>query len=168
MNISNLSVGPSERRFTMLSQIRNRFALSEKGAKDFCKGVFWTVWLDVALMLPAVYVFLYLQDWIRPVFNPETTIAHGICYYGLLGIAFMAVMYVIAVFQYRSTYTCVYDESANRRISLAEKLRKLPLAFFGEKNLSDLTATIMDDCTELEHTFSHAVPSSLRLCSASC
>lgn len=158
MNISNLSVGPSERRFTMLSQIRNRFALSEKGAKDFCKGVFWTVWLDVALMLPAVYVFLYLQDWIRPVFNPETTIAHGICYYGLLGIAFMAVMYVIAVFQYRSTYTCVYDESANRRISLAEKLRKLPLAFFGEKNLSDLTATIMDDCTELEHTFSHAVP----------
>ena len=131
----------------MLSQIRNRFALSEKGAKDFCKGVFWTVWLDVALMLPAVYVFLYLQDWIRPVFTPEATITHGICYYGLLGIAFMAVMYVIAVFQYRSTYTCVYDESANRRISLAEKLRKLPLAFFGEKNLSDLTATIMDDCT---------------------
>ena len=115
----------------MLSQIRNRFALSEKGAKDFCKGVFWTVWLDVALMLPAVYVFLYLQDWIRPVFNPEATIAHGICYYGLLGIAFMAVMYVIAVFQYRSTYTCVYDESANRRISLTEKLRKLPLAFYG-------------------------------------
>lgn len=60
--------------------------------------------------------------------------------------------------QYRSTYTTVYDESANRRISLAEKLRKLPLAFFGEKNLSDLTATIMDDCTDLEHTFSHAVP----------
>ena len=120
--------------------------------------MFWTVWLDVALMLPAVYVFLYLQDWIRPVFTPEATITHGICYYGLLGIAFMAVMYVIAVFQYRSTYTCVYDESANRRISLAEKLRKLPLAFFGEKNLSDLTATIMDDCTELEHTFSHAVP----------
>ena len=153
MNISNLSVGPSEGRFTMLSQIRNRFALSEKGAKDFCQGVFWTVWLDVALMLPAVYVFLYLQDWIRPVFNPEATIAHGTCYYGLLGIAFMAVMYVIAVFQYRSTYTCVYDESANRRISLAEKLRKLPLAFFGEKNLSDLTATIMDDCTELESHF---------------
>ena len=60
----------------------------------------------------------------------------------------MIVMYIFAVLQYRSTYTTVYDESANRRISLAEKLRKLPLAFFGEKNLSDLTATIMavDDC----------------------
>mgnify|MGYP000273106869 CR=1 FL=1 len=70
----------------------------------------------------------------------------------------MIVMYIIAVLQYRSTYTTVYDESANRRISLAEKLRKLPLSFFGEKNLSDLTATIMDDCTDLEHTFPHAVP----------
>ena len=70
----------------------------------------------------------------------------------------MIVMYIIAVLQYRATYTTVYDESANRRISLAEKLRKLPLAFFGEKNLSDLTATIMDDCTDLEHTFSHTVP----------
>jgi ABC-type multidrug transport system fused ATPase/permease subunit len=63
-----------------------------------------------------------------------------------------------AMFQYRSTYTKIYTESANRRISLAEKLRKLPLVFFGEKNLSDLTATIMNDNTELEHTFSHAVP----------
>jgi len=70
----------------------------------------------------------------------------------------MLVIYIITVIQYRSTYTTVYDESATRRISLAEKLRKLPLAFFGEKNLSDLTATIMDDCTDLEHTFSHAVP----------
>lgn len=67
-------------------------------------------------------------------------------------------MYSAAIRQYRNTYISVYDESANRRISLAEKLRKLPLAFFGEKNLSDLTSTIMDDCTELEHTFSHAVP----------
>ena len=51
----------------------------------------------------------------------------------------------------------------NRRISLAEKLRKLPLAFFGEKNLSDLTATIMDDCTELEHLFRMPYRNSLRL-----
>ena len=79
-------------------------------------------------------------------------------YWCLTGLAFMLVMYVVSVFQYRSTYTSVYDESAVRRISLSEKLRRLPLAFFGEKNLSDLTSTIMEDCTDLEHTFSHAVP----------
>ncbi|WP_294555502.1 ABC transporter ATP-binding protein [uncultured Bacteroides sp.] len=142
----------------MIEVIKRRFALSTKGAKDFCKGVFFTTLLDVVLMLPAVFVFLFLEDYLRPVFNPSASVTHGIVYYSLLGVAFMIIMYIVATLQYRSTYTTVYDESANRRISLAEKLRKLPLAFFGEKNLSDLTATIMDDCTDLEHTFSHAVP----------
>ncbi len=142
----------------MLNTIKKRFALSIKGAKDFCKGTFFTTLLDIALMLPAVFVFLFLEDYLRPVFSPTAPVVHGILYYSILGIVFMIIMYIFAVLQYRSTYTTVYDESANRRISLAEKLRKLPLAFFGEKNLSDLTATIMDDCTDLEHTFSHAVP----------
>ena len=142
----------------MIEVIKRRFALSTKGAKDFCKGVFFTTLLDIVLMLPAVFVFLFLEEYLCPVFQPSASVTHGILYYSILGIVFMIVMYIFAVLQYRSTYTTVYDESANRRISLAEKLRKLPLAFFGEKNLSDLTATIMDDCTDLEHTFSHAVP----------
>ena len=142
----------------LIEVIKRRFALSTKGAKDFCKGVFFTTLLDMVLMLPAVFVFLFLEEYLRPVFQPSASVTHGILYYSLLGIVFMIVMYIFTVLQYRSTYTTVYDESANRRISLAEKLRKLPLAFFGEKNLSDLTATIMDDCTDLEHTFSHAVP----------
>ena len=142
----------------MIEVIKRRFALSTKGAKDFCKGVFFTTLLDIVLMLPAVFVFLFPEEYLRPVFQPSVSVTHGILYYSILGIIFMIVMYIFAVLQYRSTYTTVYDESANRRISLAEKLRKLPLAFFGEKNLSDLTATIMDDCTDLEHTFSHAVP----------
>lgn len=158
MNTSNLFAGLSERRFVMINRIKARFVLSDKGAKDLCKGVCWTVLRDISLMLPAAYVFFFLEDWLRPVFTPTASAIHGAVYYSLLGLAFMVVMYVIAVFQYRSTYISVYEESANRRISLAEKLRKLPLAFFGEKNLSDLTATIMDDCTDLEHTFSHAVP----------
>lgn len=142
----------------MLETIKRRFALSTKGAKDFCKGTFYTILLDIALMLPAVYVFFFLEDYLQPVFNPTASVAHGVVYYALLGLAFMLVMYLIAVVQYRSTFTTVYEESANRRISLAEKLRKLPLAFFGEKNLSDLTTTIMQDCTDLEHQFSHTVP----------
>jgi ATP-binding cassette subfamily B protein IrtB len=127
----------------MIEVIKRRFALSTKGAKDFCKGVFFTTLLDIVLMLPAVFVFLFLEEYLRPVFQPSASVTHGILYYSILGIVFMIVMYIFAVLQYRSTYTTVYDESANRRISLAEKLRKLPLAFFGEKNLSDLTATIM-------------------------
>ena len=142
----------------MFNLLEKRFALTHKGVKDFTKGVFFTTLLDIVLMFPAVFVFLFLEDYIRPIINPSATITNGLWYYTLLGVIFMIIMWLIARLQYRSTFTTVYDESANRRISLAEKLRKLPLAFFGEKNLSDLTSTIMDDSTELEHTFSHAVP----------
>jgi len=142
----------------MIKTIQKRFALSRKGAKDFIKGTLITVLLDIALMLPAVYVFLFLDEYLKAVFGHSATVNHGVLYYSLLGIGFMSIMFIVAIFQYRSTFTTVYEESANRRISLAEKLRKLPLAFFEEKNLSDLTSTIMEDITDLEHTFSHAVP----------
>ena len=142
----------------MLKIIQNRFALSRKGAEDFCKGVAFTILLDLALMLPFVFVFLFLDDYIRPALNPEAQAEKDIVYYVVLGLSFILVTYLIGVRQYNSTYTSVYDESAVRRVSLAEKLRKLPMAFFGEKDLSDLTSTIMDDCTDLEHTFSHSVP----------
>lgn len=142
----------------LLKTIKRRFALTTKGAKDFCKGVLMTTLLNLALMLPAVFVFLFLDDYLRSVFVPSASVAHGVIYYIVMGVVFMLLMYVIAIFQYHSTFISIYDESAARRISLAEKLRILPLAYFGEKNLSDLTATIMDDCTDLEHTFSHAVP----------
>jgi len=142
----------------MLETIQNRFALSEKGARDLLKGVFFTTLLNLGLMLPAVYTFVFLDDYLRGVFDPARAPAHGLPYYSLLGLGFMLVTWAMGLLQYRSTYTTIYEESANRRISLAEKLRKLPLAFFGRKNLSDLTSTIMSDNTDLEHTFSHAVP----------
>ena len=142
----------------MLKKIQKRFALSRKGAEDFCKGTVFTILLDLALMLPFVFVFLFLDDYIRPALNPGAQPEKDIVYYIVLGLSFILLTYLVGVRQYNSTYTSVYDESAVRRVSLAEKLRKLPMAFFGEKNLSDLTSTIMDDCTDLEHTFSHSVP----------
>jgi ATP-binding cassette, subfamily B, bacterial IrtB/YbtQ len=158
MNIKSPFNGQSERTGNMLEIIRKRLALSTKGAQDFLKGTFFTTLLNIALMLPAVYAFLFLDDYLGSWIHSSQTVTKGIWYYTALGILFMLVTWVIARCQYRSTYTTIYEESANRRISLAEKLRKLPLAFFGEKNLSDLTSTIMSDNTDLEHTFSHAVP----------
>ena len=96
----------------MIEVIKRRFALSTKGAKDFCKGVFFTTLLDIVLMLPAVFVFLFLEEYLRPVFQPSASVTHGILYYSILGIVFMIVVYIFAVLQYRSTYTTVYDESA--------------------------------------------------------
>jgi len=142
----------------MLKSIEKTFSLSEKGAKDFIRGTFWTTLLNISLMLPAVFIFLFLEQYLNKALSPAVEITHGLLYYIIIGLSFMVIIFIIAMFQYSSTYFTVYKESADRRISLAEKLRKLPLAFFGEKNLSDLTSTIMNDNSDLEHTFSHAVP----------
>ncbi|MGO1581508.1 MAG: ABC transporter ATP-binding protein, partial [Peptoniphilaceae bacterium] len=142
----------------MFRILEKRFALSEKGAKSLVKGIFFTILLNLSLMLPAVYMFSFLDSYLRKAFDSSVSISDGIWYYILLGLGFMVIMFVLAILHYRNAYTIVCEESANRRISLAEKLRRLPLAYFGEKNLSDLTSTIMEDATALEEIFSHAVP----------
>lgn len=138
----------------MIKYLTTRFALSKKGAKDMRRGIICSTLLNIALMFPPTYLFLFLMEYLEG----NGTEKHALWWYLVLAAILMIVMYVIARWQYNSTYVTVYDESAQRRIRLAEKLRKLPLAFFGERNLSDLTSTIMEDCSYLEQTFSHAVP----------
>ena len=139
----------------MMKYFQNRFALSEKGANDLLRGIVFSTLLNLALMLPPTYLFLFLMEYIGT--HPQLQ-RHTLWFYLLVAAVLAVVMFFVARWQYDSTYTTVYNESAKRRISIAEKLRQLPLAFFGERNLSDLTSTVMEDCTELEHTFSHAVP----------
>lgn len=139
----------------MIKYFQNRFALSEKGARDLRKGIVYSTLLNLALMLPPSYLFLFLMEYIG---NEPEMQRHTLLFYILLAVVLIFVMYIISIWQYNSTYTTVYTESAQRRISVAEKLRRLPLSFFGERNLSDLTSTVMEDCTQLEHTFSHAIP----------
>lgn len=137
----------------MIRYFQNRFTLSDKGAKDLRRGIVFSTLLNLALMLPPTYLFLFLMEYLE-----VGTDQHTLWFYILLAVVLMGMMFFIARWQYDSTYTTIYNESAQRRICLAEKLRRLPLAFFGERNLSDLTSTIMEDCTSLEQIFSHAVP----------
>lgn len=136
----------------MIHYFQNRFALSPKGAKDLVIAILWSTLFNVAFMLPSIFTFIFLDDYLL------RSASHTLTYYVCMGLAFMMVLFVIGLLQYSSLYTKIYTESAHRRISLAEKLRKLPLAFFGEKNLSDLTSTMMEDSTTLETVFSHSIP----------
>ena len=139
----------------MIRYFQNRFALSEKGAKDLRRGIFFSTLLNVALMLPPSYLFFFLMEYVDV---HRSAPPQSLWLYLLLALVALCIMFVVSRWQYNSTYVTVYAESAQRRITLAEKLRRLPLAFFGEHNLSDLTSTMMEDCAQLEETFSHAVP----------
>ena len=141
----------------MYNWIKSRFALSDEGTKTFIKGVFWTTWHYLTLMLPLSFVFLFLKEYMAKMEKPSAE-PHNIFIYLLIALVIFLVMYVIYALSYSSTYDSVYLECKKRRITLAEKLRKLPLSFFGKKDLSDLTSTIMADVNSLEMIFSHAVP----------
>lgn len=143
----------------MIKYFQDKYAMSEKGAKDLRNSIFWTVLMDFSFMLPVMLSFKFLDEYMRLLSgNSGNQVQNGMKYYIIMALVFFAIILVIAYFQYDSTYTKIYEESAKRRISLAETLRKLPLSFFGKKDIADLSSTIMEDATQIEMLFSHAVP----------
>lgn len=133
------------------------FALSKKGAHDLKIGIIASTAANISLMLPIGLLVLAMYDLIAPLLHIEAR-SPRLWFYLVLGGALLAVIFLAHLWQYRYTYISAYSESANRRVTLAEKLRALPLSFFGKKDLSELTTTLMGDCTSLEQTFSHAIP----------
>ncbi|HIH95612.1 TPA: ABC transporter ATP-binding protein [Methanosarcina acetivorans] len=142
----------------MIKYFQNKYAMSEKGAKDLLHSIIWTVVMDISFLAPVILSFYFLDEHISSLINSSTSQKSSFLYYVILSAVSFLIMFVIATFQYDSAYTKIYEESAQRRISLAETLRKLPLAFFGKKDIADLSSTIMEDVTQIETLFSHTVP----------
>lgn len=138
----------------MLKEI---FALSNQGEKDLKKGILASAAANISLLFPAGLLLLSIRDLMMYIEKNSAYNINILAYAGY-SVVFSAIILITHRIQYDSTYFSAYSESADRRVALAEKLRKLPLSFFGKKDLSELTITIMGDCTDLEHTFSHSVP----------
>lgn len=141
----------------MIDMLCDKFALTKQGAKDLLKGIFFSTLADIALMLPVGLIVMVLSDMLKPI-TDRTLLNLHLSKYIVMILIILVILFIINWLQYKFSFIAVYGESANRRINLAEKLRKLPLSFFGQRDLSDLTNTIMTDCTDLEHVFSHAIP----------
>jgi len=142
----------------MLNFFQNIFALSEKGAKDLIKGRLYSALSNLSMMLPVGLFITMLDELLRPLLGTDATSAPNMVQYILRVLIVFVVLYLCQFLQYTSVFLATYTECATRRITLAETLRQLPLAFFGKRDLSDVTNTLMGDCTTLEHAFSHAVP----------
>ena len=142
----------------MLRFFQNKYAMSEDGARDLKHSVIWSLALNLSFMAPVILSFKFLDEHMKPLLSTSGGQKGTILYYVIMAAACLLVMFLLAYFQYESAYTKIYRESARRRINLAETLRKLPLAFFGKKDIADLSSTIMEDTTQIETLFSHAVP----------
>ena len=137
----------------MIKTLQRCFALSRQGAVDLIKGCIACVAQDISFMIPVGLLYTFVMDMMNGGVNGSR-----IVFYGAGVLACLCLIFIAAYFQYNATYLATYVESGVRRISLAEQLRKIPLSFFGKKDLADLTNSIMSDCATLETAFSHYVP----------
>ena len=139
-------------------KLQHKYALSEQGANDMIKAFLTATVSNIVLMFPVGLLYFLVEDYLN-----DNLRGRGMFY--LIGsILCLLLIAVTTYIQYNCTFLATYVESGVRRITLAEKLRKIPLSFFGKKDLSDLTSTIMADCATMETASSHYIPELFGAC----
>ena len=139
-------------------KLQHKYALSEQGANDMIKAFLTATVSNIVLMFPVGLLYFLVEDYLN-----DNLSGRGVFY--LVGSILCLVLIAVTTYiQYNCTFLATYVESGVRRITLAEKLRKIPLSFFGKKDLSDLTSTIMADCATIETASSHYIPELFGAC----
>ena len=136
----------------MIEKLMHKYALSKQGASDMIKAIISATISNIILMVPVALLYYLVRDYMAGNLGDKVLfyVAGCLITFVLIGIS--------TYIQYNATFLSTYVESGVRRVTLAEKLRKIPLSFFGKKDLSDLTSTIMNDCAQMETASSHFIP----------
>lgn len=134
---------------------QRKYALTDQGVKNVKKGTFWTVIVNLVVMggMSILYLLMYS---LMGTFTDDQPLPNAALLLGLV-VVFLILSFVTHLQQYYATYGLVYNEVKSTRLSLAERLRKLPLGYFGKRDLADLTETIMGDVNRMEHVWSHVL-----------
>ena len=142
----------------MIEKLMHKYALSKQGASDMIKAIISATISNIILMVPVALLYYLVRDYMAGNLGDKVLfyVAGCLIAFVLIGIS--------TYIQYNATFLSTYVESGVRRVTLAEKLRKIPLSFFGKKDLSDLTSTIMNDCAQMETASSHFIPELFGAC----
>ena len=138
---------------SLVKTIQKKTASSKQGAKGIIKGIIACAFQNMAFIFPTTLLYFLVSDMMGGGVRGSR-----ITFYIIGCIICFALIFLTTWFQYNNTYFTTYEESGKRRLSLAERLRKLPLSFFGKRDLADLTSTIMSDCEVIEKSTSHFIP----------
>lgn len=136
-------------------KLKKKYALTDKGLKNTKTGAAWTVVVNL-IMMAGMGILYYLMQGYMHTLTDSAALPNAWIFVGLV-VAFVVLSFITHLQQYHNTYGLVYREIKDTRISLAERLRKLPLGYFGKRDLADLTETIMGDVNRLEHVWSHCL-----------
>lgn len=136
-------------------KFQRKYALTDQGVQNTKKGAFWTVIVNLVVMGGCSILYLVMSGFMGALTGENSLSGAGMVL-GVLAL-FVLLSFVTHLQQYRATYGLVYNEVKTTRLSLAEQLRKLPLGYFGKRDLADLTETIMGDVNRMEHVWSHVL-----------
>ncbi len=136
-------------------KFKRKYALTDRGVHNTKMGMLWTVIVNLLMMVGMGLLYFMMQSFIGTL-TENKPLPDPWLYIGLT-VLFVILSLAVHIGQYRATYGLVYREIKDTRISLAERLRKLPLGYFGKRDLADLTETIMGDVNRLEHVWSHCL-----------
>ena len=136
-------------------EFQRKYALTDQGIRNIKQGTFWTVIVNLVVMGGMGILYLMMSKYMAVLTDGQRL--PGAVTFLLLVLAFLVLSVSTHLQQYRNTYGLVYGEVRAVRIGLAERLRKLPLGYFGKRDLADLTETIMGDVNRLEHVWSHCL-----------
>ena len=137
----------------MIERLQHKYALSRQGAVDMIKACACVTLTNIVLMLPAGILYNLIKDMLEGTLTGER-----VPFYAIGSIIILILIALTNYIQYNATFLTTYRESGVRRTTIAEKLRKLPLSYFGKKNIADLTTNIMGDCAQIETASSHWIP----------
>lgn len=141
----------------MSKYLQKKFALSEQGGRDLTKAIFSCAITNMGLIFPMGILFLFMERLLGPLVGLQAP-SLGMAGYVAVCIVLLVIIFIFWRIQYDATFVASYTESANMRIRLAERLRTLPMSFFGKRDMADLTTTIMADSAFIEKAFSHFIP----------
>ncbi len=137
---------------------KQKYAMSEQGAKNLQKSIFSHTILNLTKMFPPTIGFVFLFQYLGGLEGIPAPAELTLVDYIVIILVMLLVMFFVARWDYVRLYDNVYNESANSRIDIANRLKKLPLSYFGKRDVSDLSATMMSDLNLYEQIFSHSVP----------
>lgn len=136
-------------------EFQRKYALTDQGVRNTKKGAFWTVVVNLAVLAGTGVLYLLMSSFVS-VLTDDSPLPGIMGMTGLL-LVFLFLSFLTHLQQYKATYGLVYNEVRATRLSLAERLRRLPLGYFGKRDVADLTETIMGDVNRMEHVWSHVL-----------
>ncbi|MCR4778971.1 MAG: ABC transporter ATP-binding protein, partial [Lachnospiraceae bacterium] len=137
----------------MIEKLQHKYALSRQGAVDMIKACISVTVTNMILMMSAGILYTLIKDVLEGKLDKDR-----IPFYAVSSVLIIILYFITNFIQYNATFLTTYRESGVRRTTIAERLRKLPLSYFGKKNIADLTTNIMGDCAMIETASSHWIP----------